>query len=320
MNDMDGSGKSFFKKTVGIVTYSILLFAAVLNIGAVFQAVIFVLALLSPLFTGLVIAFILNILLRVLENKLFAPLNRYAVWRKIRRAVCVVLCYVLVILLMRLMGKRQIGQLQPFELVFSVIVADLAASPMSDVGIPLLYGVMPIAALMLCYALFSLVTLKSERARELLSGKPAVLVQQGVVDEDEMRRQGMTLTELMEQMRECGVANLSDVGCAVLEISGKVNVFPLSEKRAVTPGDLNLRPGYENLPLPLVLDGKVQEDSLRAARRSAKWLQAELSRFSVDVPGTYLCLLGTDGVLCVQKKGEGRLHFARSLQPEQVNW
>lgn len=73
--------------------------------------------------------------------------------------------YVLVILLMRLMGKRQIGQLQPFELVFSVIVADLAASPMSDVGIPLLYGVMPIAALILCYALFSLVTLKSERAR-----------------------------------------------------------------------------------------------------------------------------------------------------------
>ena len=135
-----------------------------------------------------------------------------------------------------------------------------------------------------------------------------------------MRRQGMTLTELMEQMRECGVANLSDVGCAVLEISGKVNVFPRSEKRAVTPGDLNLRPGYENLPLPLVLDGKVQEDSLRAARRSAKWLQAELSRFSVDVPGTYLCLLGTDGVLCVQKKGEGRLHFARSLQPGQVNW
>ena len=228
--------------------------------------------------------------------------------------------YVLVILLMRLMGKRQIGQLQPFELVFSVIVADLAASPMSDVGIPLLYGVMPIAALMLCYALFSLVTLTSERARELLSGKPAVLVQQGVVDEDEMRRQGMTLTELMEQMRECGVANLSDVGCAVLEISGKVNVVPLSEKRAVTPGDLNLRPGYENLPLPLVLDGKVQADSLRAASRSAKWLQAELSRFSVDVPGTYLCLLGTDGVLCVQKKGEGRLHFARSLQPEQVNW
>ena len=120
--------------------------------------------------------------------------------------------YVLVILLMRLMGKRQIGQLQPFELVFSVIVADLAASPMSDVGIPLLYGVMPIAALMLCYALFSLVTLKSERARELLSGKPAVLVQQGVVDEDEMRRQGMTLTELMEQMRADGVEDLLMMG------------------------------------------------------------------------------------------------------------
>ncbi|MGI5884625.1 MAG: DUF421 domain-containing protein [Candidatus Spyradocola sp.] len=228
--------------------------------------------------------------------------------------------YVLVILLMRLMGKRQIGQLQPFELVFSVIVADLAASPMSDVGVPLLYGVMPIAALMLCYALFSLVTLKSERARVLLSGRPTVLVHQGIVDEQEMQRQGMTLTELMEQMRESGVANLSDVGCAVLEISGKVNIFPLSEKRAVTPEDLHLSPGYEGLPLPLVLDGVVQTDSLQAAGRSEAWLRAELSRFSVDVGGTYLCMLSTEGVLSVQKRGESRLHFAQSLRPEQVNW
>ena len=91
--------------------------------------------------------------------------------------------YVLVILLMRLMGKRQIGQLQPFELVFTVIIADLAATPMSDVGIPLLYGVLPMAALMLCYAIFSLLVLKCEKARELLSGRPTILVKDGVIAE-----------------------------------------------------------------------------------------------------------------------------------------
>ena len=117
--------------------------------------------------------------------------------------------YVLVILLMRLMGKRQIGQLQPFELVFTVIIADLAATPMSDVGIPLLYGVLPMAALMLCYAIFSLLVLKCEKARELLSGRPTILVKDGVIDQKAMEKQGFTIPALMEQVRERGIQNLS---------------------------------------------------------------------------------------------------------------
>ena len=228
--------------------------------------------------------------------------------------------YVLVILLMRLMGKRQIGQLQPFELVFTVIIADLAATPMSDVGIPLLYGVMPIAALMLCYAVFSLLTLKSEKARELLSGRPTILVQNGVINQQEMRRQGFSIPALMEQVREHGIENLHEVGCAVLEISGQVNVFPTSQKRAVTPEDLRIKTGYENLPLHLVMDGKLQKDSMNNAQLTESWLETELSRFGGTFAGTYFCSLDTDGVLCVQKKEEKRLHFARALRPEQVKW
>ena len=113
--------------------------------------------------------------------------------------------YVVVIFLMRLMGKRQIGQLQPYELVFTMIIADLAATPMSDVGIPLLYGVMPIAATVLVYAVISLLTLKSEKARLILTGRPTILVRNGVIQQQEMKRQGFTITELMEQVREHGI-------------------------------------------------------------------------------------------------------------------
>lgn len=230
------------------------------------------------------------------------------------------LLYVLVILLMRLMGKRQIGQLQPYELVFTVIIADLAASPMSDVGVPLLYGVMPIAALMLCYALFSLLTLKSERARVLLTGRPSILVSNGVINQQEMRRQGFSLTELMEQVREHGIENLHEVGCAVLEISGQVNVFPVSQKRPVTPEDLRVKTSYENLPLHLILDGKLQKESLKNAHLTTAWLAQQLSRFPCAIDEAYYCALDTDGVLCVQKKQESRVRFARALDPKEVCW
>lgn len=228
--------------------------------------------------------------------------------------------YVLVIFLMRLMGKRQIGQLQPFELVFTVIVADLAASPMSDVGVPLLYGVMPIAALMLCYAIFSLLTLKSELARALLTGRPTVLVQNGVINQQEMMRQGFSIPALMEQVRERGIENLHEVGCAVLEISGQVNVFPVSQKRPLTPEDAEIETKYENLPLHLIMDGKVQRDSLRNAQLSEDWLKAQLSRFNSTIKQTYFCSLDTQGILCIQKKKEKNVHVIKALRPEQVKW
>ena len=216
--------------------------------------------------------------------------------------------YVLVILLMRLMGKRQIGQLQPFELVFTVIIADLAATPMSDVGIPL------------CYAIFSLLVLKCEKARELLSGRPTILVKDGVIDQKAMEKQGFTIPALMEQVREHGIQNLSEVGCAVLEISGQVNVFPIAAKRNVTPEDLDLHPAYENLPLHLILDGKLQADSLRSAGLNADWLRQQLHRFKLGIENTYFCSLDTDGVICAQKKQEKRVHFAQALKPEEARW
>ena len=228
--------------------------------------------------------------------------------------------YVVVIFMMRLMGKRQIGQLQPYELVFTMIIADLAATPMSDVGIPLLYGVMPIAASVLVYAVISLLTLKSEKARLILTGRPTILVRNGVICQDEMKRQGFTITELMEQVREHGIENLHDVGCAVLEISGQVNVFPTAKKRPVTPDDLNIRVKYENLPLHLIQDGCLQKDSLRMAHLTESWLTQQLRKFDCTIHDAFYCAVDTEGVMCLQKKKETRVRFLQALRPEEVTW
>ena len=135
-----------------------------------------------------------------------------------------------------------------------------------------------------------------------------------------MRRQGFSLTELMEQVREHGIENLHEVGCAVLEISGQVNVFPVSQKRPVTPEDLRIRTSYENLPLHLILDGKLQKESLKNAHLTTARLAQQLSRFSCAIDEAYYCALDTDGVLCVQKKQESRVRFARALDPKEVCW
>ena len=158
------------------------------------------------------------------------------------------------------------------------------------------------------------------KARELLSGRPTILVKDGVIDQKAMEKQGFTIPALMEQVREHGIQNLSEVGCAVLEISGQVNVFPIAAKRNITPEDLDLHPVYENLPLHLILDGKLQADSLRSAGLNADWLRQQLHRFKLGIENTYFCSLDTDGVICAQKKQEKRVHFAQALKPEEARW
>ncbi len=228
--------------------------------------------------------------------------------------------YGFLLLLLRLMGKRQIRQLQPFELVFTIIVANLATTPMADVGIPLLYGVMPIGALMLCYGVFSLLSLKCEKAREIINGRPTVLVHNGVIDQSEMRRQGFPLPALLEQIRENGIQNLSEVGCAILEISGNVNVFPNSSTRNLIPKDLEIHPGYENIPMHFVLDGELQKDSLEFVHLSRTWLEQQLSRFQTTVENTYFCSVDTNGMMWVQKKGEEKARHVQVLTDSQARW
>lgn len=228
--------------------------------------------------------------------------------------------YVAVILIIRLMGKRQVGQLQPFELVFTVIVSDLAATPMSDVGMPLLYGILPVGALLLAYALISILCLKSEKARGFLAGRPTVLIRNGVIDQKALLHQGFTINELLERVRSSGIYNIHEVGCALLEVSGQLSVFPVSQKRPATPEDLGLATPYEGLPLNLVLDGRMQSDTLRLAGKDEAWLEHVLKELGATPKAVFYCALDTSGLLTVQRRQGERLQYLQALDASEVKW
>ena len=137
-----------------------------------------------------------------------------------------VILYAVSLLAMRAMGKRQVGQLQPFELVVVIMIAELAATPMGGVGIPILYGLLPMAALVVCHGLLTALCMKSERVRVWLCGQPTVLVRNGVICEKQMRACAVDLNDLMEAMRAGGILDPLEVGTAVLEPGGNISVFP----------------------------------------------------------------------------------------------
>lgn len=231
-----------------------------------------------------------------------------------------VLLYLFIVLVMRGMGKRQIAQLQPYELTATMLIADLAASPMQDTGIPLLYGILPIAALVACHSLFGIITLKSAKARDIITGKPSILVKNGVVDEKELRRQGFSLTMLLEEVRADGIQNLTDVGVAILEVSGDISVFPVAQKRPLSPCDVDLKPGYEGMTLTLVADGRIFSEELRQTGKDETWLRHQLQQHNLRPEQVLLSLLDSSGRLSIQPEGTGELLYRQALQPEEVCW
>ena len=211
-----------------------------------------------------------------------------------------VLLYLLAVLAMRMMGKREVGQLQPFELVVVIMIAEVAATPMEDVGQPIVYGVIPVAALVICHSLLAALAMRSEKVRVWLCGQPTVLIRDGVICEKQLRRMAFTLNDLMEVVRMGGVQDISQVETAVLETGGSVSVFPKAADRPLTPRDMGMNPPPEPLPLPLILDGEVQCDNLSRAGRDTAWLRAKVTEFgyrdaaeilflSVDGQGRFIC-------------------------------
>lgn len=213
--------------------------------------------------------------------------------------------YILVLLVMRLMGKREIGQLQPFELAISIMIADLAATPMADLGIPITYGIVPILGLLVMHLLISVVNLKSIKARELICGKPSILIYRGKIDEQVMKRECFTVNELQERLRGNNIFDLGDVEYAILETNGQMTVIPKPEKRNVTLEDMNIEADYTGLPYDLVIDGVIQEDNLNKISKSKEWLQKEVNKFNFEPEEALVVTINGKGEIFCQKK-EGK--------------
>ena len=232
-----------------------------------------------------------------------------------------VILYAVAVLVMRAMGKRQVGQLQPYEIVVVIMIAELAATPMGGVGIPLLHGILPMIALLVCHGIISALCMKSERFRGWMSGQPTVLVRNGVICETEMRKMSVTLGDLMEAMRTGGIMDPSELGTAVLETGGQVNVFPKADNRPVTPRDMAMKPAHEGLPLPLILDGEVQKSNLNRGCLTEAWLLGQIRQLGYDAPEQVLfTCLNMQGQMIVQGKGKAQMQQVQAIAAEKAVW
>jgi len=189
--------------------------------------------------------------------------------------------YIIVLIVMRLMGKREIGQLQPFELAISIMIADLAATPMTESGIPITNGIMPILGLLVMHLIISMINIKSTKAREIICGKPSLLIFRGKIDQKVLKKERFTINELEERLRDNNIFNIGDVEYAILETSGQVTVIPKPNKKPVTLENLNIEPKYEGIPYDLVVDGKVEYENLKKIGKNYTWLQKQTEKFGI---------------------------------------
>ena len=216
-----------------------------------------------------------------------------------------IIIYILVLFVMRFMGKREIGQMQPFELVIAIMIADLASTPMSEIGIPILYGIIPILSLLLMHVIISVINLKSIKMREIICGKPRILIYRGKIDETAMIQENFTINELQERLRVNNVSNLGDVEFAILETSGQISVVLKPEKRALKPEDFNIQAEYEGIAYDLVIDGKIMGDNLNKINKDYNWLETEVGKFNMKPEEALVVGWNGDGTIFCQKK-EGK--------------
>lgn len=213
-----------------------------------------------------------------------------------------IILYTLVLIVMRIMGKREIGQLQPFELAIAIMIADLASIPMSDIGTPITNGIVPILGLLVMHLLISLLNMKSIKARQIICGKPRILIYRGKIDEKALIKERFTLNELQERLRSNNISNIADVEYAILETSGQVTVIQKPNKRTTIPEDFNIYPEYEGLSYDLVVDGKVMEKNLQILGKNYTWLKKQVEKFKMMPEEALLVTIDAKGQIFCQKK------------------
>ncbi|TAH74719.1 MAG: DUF421 domain-containing protein [Anaerolineaceae bacterium] len=218
-----------------------------------------------------------------------------------------IILYFIVVFIMRIMGKRQIGQLQPFELVIALMVSELAAMPMQNTGIPLSHGIIPIITLLVLQVLISTLQLKSETARIVFCGKPSILIEKGKININELKNNRLNINDLLEELRLKEYYNLEDIEYAILETGGQISIIPKSELEPATRKDLNIKSSQDMLPVTLILDGKVNNKNLKIINKDRSWLNNQLNKKKIlSTDQVFLALLDSKGKLVYQLKKEGK--------------
>ncbi|MGN0148686.1 MAG: DUF421 domain-containing protein [Clostridia bacterium] len=214
--------------------------------------------------------------------------------------------YATVVISLRIMGKRQLGELQPSELVVAIMISDLASVPMQAIDIPILSGIIPVLTLIVAEVFMSYLSLKSKRIRKFFSGEPSIVVYDGHINEEELGRLRFNINDLIEELRLNNCHDISDVAVAVIETSGKLSVIPKDKARSVTVEDMKIEnPRHEGLPCTLISDGSINREELERSGKEREWLDKELKKRGIkNVKEVFIASLDAEDELYIQKKGE----------------
>ena len=213
-----------------------------------------------------------------------------------------IILYFTLILAIRLMGKRQIGQLEPSEFVVAMLLADLASVPMQDLGIPLLAGVIPILTILAIEVLLSVLSYRFLFIRRILCGTPIVLMENGRILEHNMKLTRVTTDELIEQLRQENLFDLSAVKCAILETNGQISAFTDSQAEPVSRGDLKLPSVERSLPITLISDGHLLKENLKESIYNEAMLLQTLKEHQLSIQDVFLLTVDASENLYISRK------------------
>lgn len=213
-----------------------------------------------------------------------------------------IIIYLLVLIAVRLMGKRELGQLQPFELVVIIIIADVASVPMQDVGTPLLQGIIPILALLVGEIAVSYLNIKFTFFNKLISGRSTVLIDQGRILEKSLKKQRYTIEGLMQELRIAGYPDISDIEYAILETSGQLSIIPKTEKNNVTIGDLKIKQDKVGYPRVIIREGTIYENNMKDLNLDRKWLDKNLEDRKTKLSDVFVLIVDESNKIYFQKK------------------
>lgn len=218
--------------------------------------------------------------------------------------------YFFILLLLRLMGKRELGKLSVFDVVISIMLAEMAVLAIEEVKEPMMYFFLPMALIALLEIAFAYFSLKSKKLRDMVDGSAELIIENGEIREEAMKRNRMNLDDLMVHLRQKNIKNLADVEFAILEPTGEMSVFPKQEKQPLTRGDLKLpkqKPvstvTYTGLPIPLILDGKIRDEALQRIGQNKLWLKQMIRKHGIKkVEEVSFCSIDNLGNIFIDKK------------------
>lgn len=211
--------------------------------------------------------------------------------------------YILILFLVRLMGKRQLGEMQPFELVITLIIADLATIPMAETALPLLQGIIPLLTLVCIHYLICMLSRKSLTFRKLFNGKPIILLDPNGINYENLKKVNMNFNDLMEGIHTAGYFNLEELLYVILQTNGSMTVVNRSAFSPVTANDLQIKKENASLPIILITKGKIMKENMRLAKIDEKFIKANLDKAGIkNIKDVIILTLDNNGKIYVQEK------------------